>query len=433
MKARFTLSVVALIVCAGFLLGEGKAFGYAGEPGAGDGSDPNYQNLTLSTHHTHLTRALAYCAGLPGRLDVRNPVNPLLSQADAQLAETLGLYDELTDQGTIVGADGTGPVWTNINTTDWTYQLPSPESLGCTAGANMVYPVLVGTQPEPLPDDQFFDPTKGWFTNRFGPWAPQFHFPTEDDLARTASFAKGNAEKLNARSEYAWGATNFWAEDGTCYKTRQEDLATGSMTKGSVAAFATYLHSIGDSHSHGICRESWAQAGRQAPPWYFHVPVNLERLVGCPFNAHTLEFGCADTTERARFIAGTVDGAVAVFNALIEYSGTHNYTPRIRSADEHGQWLRRQIQRYAMMFETNVSSAGGACRVSYTWALMKACEQYAAADPGSCLPDVDVDADDGTCSSSARTNCPNGTQYYPLAGANCTPTAPPAQATAASR
>jgi hypothetical protein len=287
----------------------------------------------------------------------------------------------------------------------------------------MVYPILQklppaiqkaagGTIPQP-----FWDPTSGWFTHRFGPWAGFFHFPQDDaladDLATFRAFATGETDSLSARSLYGFGADSANTWSGSCYDQRLETVATGAMTTGSVAAFATYLHSLGDSYSHRMCRGHWAH--RQTPPWYYHTPPATLQAT-CAFNDHAFEFGCPDTRRRAGFLEGTIDGALAVFDELVGYSLAHGYTPRVPSLDAHGGWLRRQIERYAMGFRDNFDAAAGNCRVSFAYALLQAC---GAIEPttgpgGGCLPDVDVTAGGGCAPGGRAEGCPEGTPVLPM-------------------
>lgn len=416
--------VVSCVAVALAVAGAGEAWGYAGEAGSGDGPEAAYANLAVSTHHTHLTRALAYCAGFPALTDHRNPINPLVAPADAPWAERLALNDELTDQGTITGTDAdgnpTGPLWTNVNTTDWSYRLPTPADVGCAGDRQIVYPVrpvagaALGAAGQAVPPN-VWDPQSGWFTHRFGPWAGQFHFPQDDaladDLAVLRAFATGGTATLRARSLYGFGAqgANVWS--GSCYDQRLETVATGpNMQPGTVEAFAAYLHSLGDFYSHRMCREHWLH--RRTPPWYYHTPPPALQET-CAFNDHAFEFGCPETRRRAGFLAGTIDGAVAVYGELVGYALANGFTPRVPSVDAHGGWLRRQIERYAMLFENNLNADAGTCRVSYTYALLQAC---GAIDPGTagCLPDVDVAAG-GTCADGGRSRgCENGTAVMPM-------------------
>ncbi len=408
-------SVLALVAAS---LAASYAWGYAGEAGSGDGPIPAYQGLAVSTHHTHLTRALAYCAGFPALTDLRNPINPLVPPADAAWAEIIALNDELTDQGTIVGVDANGnpvgPQWSNLNTEDWNYQLPSPSAVGCTDGLTEVYPILQQQPPVNLPIQPFWVPSSGSFTHRFGPWAGLFHFPQEDalanDLATLRAFALGQTSSLNGRSLYGFGAAGANAWSGSCYDQRLETIATGKMKPGSVEAFATYLHALGDSYSHRMCRLHWLH--RQTPPWYYHTPpASLQET--CAFNDHAFEFGCPETRRRTGFLEGTVEGAIAVYDELVGYALAHGFTPRVASVDAHSGWLRRQIERYAMSFENNLNNDAGTCRVSFAYALLKACGGAATATT-VCLPDVDV-ANGGTCNANGRTNaCPNGTPNFPM-------------------
>jgi hypothetical protein len=392
--------------------------GYAGEAGSADGPNAAFDRLTVSTHHTHLTRALAYCAGLPALTGHRNPVNPLVAPDDAQLAERIAIYDQLTDVGTLTGqdADGNpvGPAWTNLNSEDWTYTLPTAEAVGCADDLKMVFPITQPPALPPIPNEPFFVPASGAFTHRFGPWVGQFHFPQDDaladDLAVLRAFAVGETETLQARSLYGFGAGRATVWSGSCHDQRIETVATGAVKAGSAEAFGTYLHSLGDSFSHRGCREHWLH--RQTPPWYYHTPEAAMQET-CGFNDHFFDFGCPDDRRHAGFIEGTVDGGIAVFGELLGYALAHGFEPRVASVDAHGGWLRRQLQRFAMSFGDTETDEAGACRVSFAHALLQAC---GAIQPGldGCLPDVDVDAG-GTCAAAGQTTgCDEGTDHFPM-------------------
>jgi hypothetical protein len=431
---KVVLSVV-LVAGAVVLTGRDAAFGYAGEPGSGTGNDQTLAQLRVSTHHTHLTRALAYCAGFDALLDVVNPVNPLVNPQTAPIAEQLAIYDELTDQGTLKGKDKNGVAveWKNWNTTSWSFTMPpSTEMPQCTGQTlAVVYPIMQPPPNSDLPPESFFNPTNGWFTNRFGPWATQFHFPRTDatnDLQVMRDFAYNTTNptaKLSARSVYAYGGegTNLWSAG--CYSPldRRENISTGDVVKaGSVAAFATYLHSLGDSYSHKVCADQWQATGATTPPWYYHSPLNEPAFVpGCGFNDHVWEFGCPASAQRAAFIGGTVKGGQAVFNELVAYAKSKNLQPRLSSADKYSGWLTRQLERYAMLYQNNTNETAGRCRVYFTYHLMNMCKTIAENPANACFDDVTVTETE--CPAAGRTQgCENGNDYYPMQG-SCESTA----------
>lgn len=431
---RLVVSTV-LLTGAVFLVNRDVVFGYAGESGSGTGQYPGAQAaLRVSTHHTHLTRALAYCAGFDALIDHVNPINPLVNPQTAPLAEQIALYDELTDQGTLTGQDanGTQVTWNNFNTTNtWNYVLPTAGDFADCAGKGetMIYPVLTSPNPEVFPQSSFFDPASGWFTNRFGPWATQFHFPipnaqgtfeTSEDLQKMRDFAYGTTTVLSARSVYAFGSSTSTLWSAGCYPQRRENVPTGDVVKpGSVAAFATYLHSVGDSYSHGYCQRRWTST---TPPWVYHSPADEPAFVpGCGFNDHSWEFGCPNDERRAEFIAGTVNGAVAVYDQLLQYPHPEKKQARLPSVDAYGGWLKRQLQRYAMLYQINANSDAGNCRVSYTFELMRMCKTIAENPASACFPDVTVSA--AQCADAGKTTgCDNGNSFYPMQPA-CTPPA----------
>lgn len=418
------LMIAAVVIAAVALSAPPPAAGYAGEKGSADGPDAAFEKLVVSTHHTHLTRALAYCAGLPALTDHRNPVNPLVSPDDAQLAERIALYDQLTDVGTLTGrdAEGTpvGPVWTNLSSEDWTYSLPTAEEVGCAEDLKMVFPITLPMALPPIPGEPLFVPDSGAFTHRFGPWVGQFHFPQDDaladDLAVLRAFAVGETDTLEARSLYGFGTGRATIWSGSCHDQRIETVATGTMKPGSPEAFGTYLHSLGDSFSHRGCREHWLH--RQTPPWYYHTPEAKDQET-CGFSDHFFDFGCPDDPRHAGFIEGTVDGGIAVFGELLGYALAHGFEPRLAAVDAHDGWLRRQLQRVAMSFGDTETDEAGACRVSFAQALLQAC---GAIPPGQndCLPDVDV-AVGGACEAAGKTTgCDEGTNHFPMTPA-CVP------------
>jgi len=401
------LSCAVVMVGAGLSLGGGNAFGYAGEQGT---VGANVTPATVSTHHLHLTRALAYCAGFDAATTIRNPVDPVISHTDAKEAEIIAIYDELTDQGTIRNDPETPETkWTNITPTgQWTYQDKTAENLGCTKVPKMVFPVTAKTAPSKLPDESFWDPKVGWFTNRFGPWAAEFHFPTDEDLSKLKNFAMNGGVTLDARTVYAFGteSQNMWTAD--CYPKPFSTLMTsginGSLTSGSLEALGTYLHSLGDSYSHGVCRNNyWSANPNPKPPWYYHTLASAPPA--CVFNSHSLEFGCPATSEQVAFENNVVNGGIDIFNNLYEYATKHGKTPRLKSAGAHQDWLRRQLERYTTLFKTNTFPAAGACRVEFAYRLMQACTTAAQTDINACLADVEV------------VNCAQGGKV----GADCVP------------
>ena len=416
----------ALLTAALWISASPPAAGYSGEAGSSDGTNPAFDHLQVSTHHTHLTRALAYCAGLPAVTDHRNPVNPLISPEDALLAERIALYDQLTDSGSLSAQGAEEPMWTNSNTLDWSYELPPADAVGCSKDLTMVYPITtpevwdetflgepVSGEGVPGEGDTFFVPGSGAFTHRFGPWVGMFHFPQADgladDLAVLRAFAVGETKTLLARSLYGFATMPATVWSGSCYEQRIETVPTGAVKPGSAEAFGTYLHSLADGYSHRRCREHWLH--RQTPPWYYHTiaPTMQE---GCGFDDHGFEFGCPDSPARADFATGTVDGGIAVFNELVGYALANGFKPRVATVDAHDGWLRRQIERYAVLFGAKDSQEAGACRVSFAQSLLQACG--AVQSSVGCLPDVDVD-DGGRCPAEGRTSgCEEGTDDFPM-------------------
>lgn len=414
MRVRLMLCCAVAVAGAGLSLGGGLAFGYAGEQGTvGTGISP----ATVSTHHLHLTRALAYCAGFSGDTTIENPVNPLITRGKAGEAEIIGIYDELTDQGTIT--DGT-TVWTNITPgTEWTYKDKTAADFNCQV-TRMVYPLTPETAPPNLPDDSVWNPNVGWFTNRFGPWAVEFHFPNENDLVNLKAFGLNSGVTLSARTVYAFGTSeqNMWSAD--CYSPEYQTAMVpgiiGSLASGTHEALAIYLHSLGDSYSHGMCSSVYPSG--HDPEWVYHTQAgSAGHVENCAFNSHSLEFGCPSTSTEADFEKNVVTGGIEIFKVLLQYGGTHGKTARLKSPTAHQQWLRRQLERYTTLFLTNTNSAGGRCRVSFAWELMKACDVAAQTPETACLNDVQP-----TCDSSGYVEACTPHAGFPMTPA-CTPPA----------
>ncbi len=408
MRARLMLSCAVALAGAGLSLGGGRAFGYAGEQGT---VGTNVSPATVSTHHLHLTRALAYCAGFEANLQIVNPVSPtVITQGDARDAETIAMYDELTDQGTI--RDGT-TTWTNITPT-WSYVFPPPETADCraVAGTTMVYPLLEESPPSGsnLPADSLWNQHEGWFTNRFGPWAANFHFAKSADLQTMYTFAmmKSGSQTLSARTVYGFGPANSNMWTGTCYTPEYQTTLNTGMDAGSLQALGTYLHSLGDSYSHGVCEDNYPAS--YVPPWYYHTQEGTpQNVAGCEFNSHALEFGCPVSETQAAFERNVVDGGLEIFKKLSEYATRYGRTPRLKTADAHQKWLQRQLERYATLFKTNTVPEGGTCRVNFAHDLMQICTAAATTAADACLADVAVN-----CGSTGQVGPCTTANYFPI-------------------
>jgi hypothetical protein len=434
----------SLAVCCLVAFAAPRAWGFAEEQ-----VDPSGQ-ANASTHHLHLTRALAACAGFDYAEGVANPISPVLPHSQAKEAEIIAFNDEMTDIGTIcmvkassdsddlvpfagntdlancVGEDTT---WTNC-TAKFSPEAISGDPSQCPKGSDTtaeVFPVVWTSQSSPA---GAWNPAWGCFSQRFSPWSPLFHFPEEKDLKVLRKFAV-EGTPLEARAAYAYGpaGSNMWTSSCSIRPTGQ--VPTGDTVKpGSLEAFGMYLHSLGDFNSHRMCRDSWAgqlkAKNKPKPNWYFHtpgpgvLPANTLGVENCGFNDHAFEFGCADSKRRAGFLSNTVNGAERVYEALVEQAVKRGKKPRIATLSANQQWLRRQLQRYVTLYQPSVLLAPGnpvelasaQYRVNFAWNLLQACVANANAKPGTCLADVPVGAE---CPSTGLVcGCDNGQKFFPI-------------------
>jgi hypothetical protein len=95
------------------------------------------------------------------------------------------------------------------------------------------------------------DPTR-CVASRFGPYSPFFHFPRQnaEELGALHDWGWGVTDALVGYEAYAWGARSVLG--APCTFTHTAVITTG-LEAGSLAAFATYLHSLADSYSHLAC------------------------------------------------------------------------------------------------------------------------------------------------------------------------------------
>lgn len=162
-----------------------------------------------------------------------------------------------------------------------------------------------------------FDAESSATTSRFGPFSPFFHYPHLGgaDLAALHDWAWGFSASLQGYEAYAWGRlTDFTltqaVENDGCIITRTVTIPM-PVAAGSLEAFATYLHSLGDAYSHNECLTALA-AHTPPLPWGTHtVPLLGDPSIpSCDYNpsnplnddAHGREFGSV-YTETWRTIA----------------------------------------------------------------------------------------------------------------------------------
>jgi hypothetical protein len=143
-------------------------------------------------------------------------------------------------------------------------------------------------------------------TSRYGPYSPFFHFPHQNarELGALHDWAWGVTDELIGYEAYAWGGPgDFTVMQATCYYTRTVVITTG-IEAGSLPAFATYLHSLGDSYSHLDCIAAMDNLGM---PWATHTTPPLDPSVpACDYHprtprdddVHGREFGAYTDTQR---------------------------------------------------------------------------------------------------------------------------------------
>jgi hypothetical protein len=340
-----------------------RAFGE--EPGA------ELDGQGISTHHTHLTRALAACAGIPVSGDFHA----------AAVAETIALNDELTDATTI------GTV-TNCKAAPYT--VPTAAGLGCASGTTekVVWPLLDSSQQSPWGQSgNAWDPKGGCFSSRFGPYSGLFHFPTDAQLTAMKTWATTPGAVLAGETQWAFGGNSLYGAE--CYKTRAEPVDSGAIKGGSPEALGIYLHARADWWSHKVCRDNWGT--KAEPPWYTHTLT--QQPEGCPFTQHTLELGCP-LPAKVAFVQHTIEAAREVYGELVEWSKAHaseaGYKAPLTTSFSTGHqgWLLRQVQRFA----TEATYAKSADRMAFADQFVGACDTYRATPDSKCLPDLGTPA-----------------------------------------
>jgi hypothetical protein len=216
---------------------------YTGETG------PEWEEI--STIHNDLTYALALAAGF--------------SVTDSV---TLQVYNQLVDSEHL----GPNDVVSYTNCTGGAfYPEPNPLRPGvCGRGyVQAAWPRWEDMQ----------SPTS-CVTSRFGPYSPFFHFPHDNDreLGAIRDWAWGLTDELVGYEAYAWGGATVMQAD--CHYTRTAVITTG-MEAGSLEAFGTYLHSLGDYYSHRECLVAMDELGM---PWATHPLTGVPECNYNPFD-----------------------------------------------------------------------------------------------------------------------------------------------------
>ncbi len=301
MRRRPSGVLASMLVLLFFLLGSAAlVLGFAEEELGFRDRDGTYYPPSgdfpadrISTIHDDLTFGLAIAAGF--------------TVTDSH---TLRIWDQLVDSEVLPSQ----PVSYTYGNAGF-YTPPNP-LLAC-AGKNHARQIWPTSK---------FDADTASVTSRFGPYSPFFHFPHLGgaDLQALHDWGWGITDTLRGYEAYAWGRLTDLtlmqavANDG-CIITRTVTISM-PWEAGSLEAFATYLHTLADAHSHADCVDALA-AHTPPAPWGTHTVPALgdDSVYACDYNptspqnddAHGREFGSTYTdTQR------TIAAARAVYAEL---------------------------------------------------------------------------------------------------------------------
>ncbi len=297
-RRQFLYAAVVLGLC--LLAGTASIWGFAEEELGFRDRDGTYYPPNgdfpegrISTVHDDLTLALAIAAGF--------------TFTDSQ---TLRIWDQLVDSEVL---PSTPVSYTYGNAGFYTPPKPAIACLGKNH-ARQVWPTAK------------FDPETSAVTTRFGPYSPFFHFPhlNGSDLSSLHDWAWGITDTLQGYEAYAWGGTLDFTlmqavQNGGCIITRTVTISM-PIPSGSLEAFATYIHTLGDAYSHEDCMHALAEQTPPAP-WGTHTVPALgdTSIYACDYNptdpknndAHGREFGSVySDTQR------TINAARAIYAEL---------------------------------------------------------------------------------------------------------------------
>lgn len=277
--------VLPLLVCASLVRAFAEESLHFRDPYTGQTGEEWEE---VSTIHDDLTYALALAAGF--------------SITDSI---TLQIWDQLVDSEQIGPGDAIS--YTNCAGGAF-YPPPNPDEV-CRfkPHSRVIWPMWNSMQ----------DPDR-CTTSRFGPYSPFFHFPHDNDrdLGALRDWAWGATDTLVAYEAYAWGGpAEFTVMQASCLYTRTAVITTG-IQAGSLEAFATYLHTLGDAYSH---RECISLMDRLEMPWATHTltgypACNYNPLDPQPDDAHGREFGASPDAAR------TDEAIQAIYDELVQRS-----------------------------------------------------------------------------------------------------------------
>lgn len=213
--------------------------------------------------------------------------------------------------------------------------------------------------------DQMKDPAT-CVTSRFGPYSPFFHFPhnTPAELGALHDWGWGENEQLVGYQAYAWGAATVL--EAPCVYTSTVPIST-TIAAGSLEAFATYLHSLGDYYSHRDCLEALEAIDA---PWGTHTNPLGNDIYACNYipanpnnlDAHGREYGSAYAADSGRVIQGILAMYAELERRSLRYEG--GYFPLALGAPLAGlsgaSTLREAIEHfiYTWPFD-NPANPGG--------------------------------------------------------------------------
>lgn len=291
-------AMLLLFITPVFVLGFAEeGIGFRDKDGAYYPPSGDFPDGYVSTVHDDLTYALALAAGF--------------TAADSH---TLRTWDQLVDSETLPGT----PVSYTYGSAGF-YSAPNPR-LACIGHQH-------NRQIWPAPS---FDPASAATTSRFGPYSPFFHFPHRTGANRQAlhDWGWGTTDTLVGYEAYAWGRNQDLTlmqavQNGGCIITRTAVISM-PVKAGSLAAFATSLHSLADAYSHEACLKALA-AVTPAAAWGTHTVPALgdKSIYACDYNPSRPTNDDADGREFGPSYPDaqrTIDAALAVYDELSERS-----------------------------------------------------------------------------------------------------------------
>ncbi len=215
--------------------------------------------------------------------------DPYTGETGDQWEEISTLHDDLTyalalAAGFSISDSITLQVWSQLVDSEQIGPGDAISYTNCTGGA--FYPTPDPADPQVCGQSYSLVAWPRWddmqdrdhcVTSRFGPYSPFFHFPHQNaqEIGALHDWGWGTADRLVAYEAYAWGGPTVFSSQ--CRYTRTAVITT-AMQAGSLEAFATYIHSLGDSYSHRECIKAMDKLGL---PWGTHT---LAGVPACNYN-----------------------------------------------------------------------------------------------------------------------------------------------------